>query len=267
MRYIEPHAHMVSRTTDDYMAMVTAGCKAVCEPAFWAGFDRSSAHGFYDYFCQLTDYEPKRAAKFGLPHFSWLCINPKESEDVKLADEVIALIPEFLKRENVLGIGEIGLNKNSRNEMIVLEKHVNVAAENDQLILVHTPHLVDKRKGTQLIVDLIKSDSRIDPGKVLIDHVEEHTAKYVMDAGFWGGLTLYPESKCTSARAIDILEIFGSERLWLNSACDWGVSVPLAVPYAAHEMHRRGYDDDAIDRVFYRNPVKFLSQCPKFTLR
>ncbi|MAM90315.1 MAG: metal-dependent hydrolase [Opitutaceae bacterium] len=267
MRYIEPHAHMVSRTTDDYVAMVTAGCKAVCEPAFWAGFDRSSANGFYDYFCQLTDYEPKRAAKFGLPHYCWLCINPKEAEDIKLADEVIALIPEFLKNDTVLGIGEIGLNKNSRNEMNVLEKHVNLAAENNQLILVHTPHLEDKRKGTKLIVDLIKSDSRIDPGRVLIDHVEEHTAKYVIDAGFWGGLTLYPESKCTSARAIDILENFGSERLWMNSACDWGVSVPLAVPYAALEMRRRGYDDDIIDRVFYRNPVEFLSQCPNFKLR
>ncbi len=267
MRYIEPHAHMVSRTTDDYLAMVTAGCKAVCEPAFWAGFDRSSANGFYDYFCQLTDYEPKRAAKFGLPHYSWLCINPKESEDVALAEEVIAMIPDFLPRENVLGIGEIGLNKNSRNEMAVLEKHVNLAAENDQLILVHTPHLEDKRKGTQLIVDLIKSDSRIDPGKVLIDHVEEHTAKYVMDAGFWGGLTLYPESKCTSARAIDILENFGSERLWMNSACDWGVSVPLAVPYAAQEMRRRGYGDAAIDEVFYQNPARFLSQCPNFKIR
>ncbi len=267
MRYIEPHAHMVSRTTDDYLAMVTAGCKAVCEPAFWAGFDRSSAHGFYDYFCQLTDYEPKRAAKFGLPHFSWLCINPKEAEDLKLADEVIALIPEFLGRDNVLGIGEIGLNKNSRNEMTVLEKHVNLAAENDQLILVHTPHLEDKFKGTKLIVDMIKSDSRIDPGKVLIDHVEEHTAKYVMDAGFWGGLTLYPESKCTSARAIDILESCEAERLWMNSACDWGVSVPLAVPYAAQEMRRRGYDDETIDKVFFKNPVKFLSQCANFTVR
>src|ERR671939_1070789 len=109
MRYIEPHGHMVSRTTDDYQAMATAGCEAVCEPAFWAGFDRSSADGFYDYFCQLTEHEPKRAAKFGLPHFSWLCINPKESEDVKLAEEVIELIPKFLDRANVLGIGEIGL--------------------------------------------------------------------------------------------------------------------------------------------------------------
>ena len=62
MRYIEPHGHMVSRTTDDYQAMVTAGCAAVCEPAFWAGFDRSSADGFRDYFRQLTDYEPARAA-------------------------------------------------------------------------------------------------------------------------------------------------------------------------------------------------------------
>ncbi|MBM3855320.1 MAG: metal-dependent hydrolase, partial [Verrucomicrobia bacterium] len=85
MRYIEPHGHMVSRTTDDYQAMVTAGCVAVCEPAFWAGFDRGSAEGFRDYFRQLTEYEPARAAKFLLPHFSWLCLNPKEAEDLALA--------------------------------------------------------------------------------------------------------------------------------------------------------------------------------------
>ncbi len=124
MRYIEPHAHMVSRTTDDYRDMLTAGCAAVCEPAFWAGFDRSSAQGFFDYFCQLTEHEPRRAGKFGLPHYCWLCINPKESEDVKLAEEVLALIPQFLERPNVLGVGEIGLNKNSRNELRVLEMHI-----------------------------------------------------------------------------------------------------------------------------------------------
>lgn len=266
MRYIEPHAHMVSRTTDDYQAMVIAGCKAVCEPAFWAGFDRSSSQGFYDYFCQLTDYEPKRAAKFGLAHYSWLCINPKEAEDLTLASEVMALIPEFLQKSNVLGIGEIGLNKNSRNEMAVLEKHVEIAVEHDQLILVHTPHLEDKYKGTRLIVDMLKSHPKIDPGKVLVDHLEEHTAQYVLDAGFWGGLTLYPESKCTSPRAIDILENYGNERLWMNSACDWGISVPLAVPYAAQEMRRRGYNDDILDQVFFKNPVRFLSQSANFNI-
>ncbi len=266
MRYIEPHGHMVSRTTNDYQDMVTAGCAAVCEPAFWAGFDRSSVDGFHDYFCQLTDYEPKRAAKFGLPHFSWLCINPKESEDVALATDVIGLIPKFLDRPNVLGIGEIGLNKNSRNEMKVLEMHVDLAARHDQLILVHTPHLEDKLKGTRLILDVLRSDKRIRPERCIIDHVEEHTIHLVLDAGFWAGMTLYPESKCSPARAVDMLDLYSHERIWMNSACDWGVSIPLAVPRTALEMKRRGWPADLIDKVIYRNPIQFLSQCPKFKL-
>jgi len=44
MAYIDPHIHMVSRTTDDYRRMAEAGCLAVTEPAFWAGFDRGSPH-------------------------------------------------------------------------------------------------------------------------------------------------------------------------------------------------------------------------------
>lgn len=267
MRYIEPHGHMVSRTTDDYLEMATAGCVAVSEPAFWAGFDRSSVQGFYDYFRQLTDFEPKRAAKFGLQHYTWLCLNPKESEDLKLADEVLSIIPEFLHQPSVLGIGEIGLNKNSRNEMAVLEKHVDLAARHDQLVLVHTPHLEDKLKGTRLIMDVLKNERRIKPERVIIDHVEEHTVRLVLDAGFWAGMTLYPESKCTPARAIDILEIYGTERLWMNSACDWGVSIPLAVPRTALEMRKRGHPDDWIDRVIYQNPIRFMSQSPKFRLK
>ena len=266
MRYIEPHAHMVSRTTDDYERLALAGCRAVCEPAFWAGFDRSSPAGFYDYFRQLTEHEPARAAKFGLKHFCWLCINPKEAEDVGFAKEVIALIPQFIRQPNVLGIGEIGLNKNSRNELAVLEMHVDLAARCDQLVLVHTPHLEDKLKGTRLILDVLKNHPRIRPERVIIDHVEEHTVGMVLDAGFWAGMTLYPETKCTPARAVDILENFGRERLWLNSACDWGVSDPLAVPKAAREMKRRGHADDFVDGVVFGNPEKFLSQSPNFKL-
>lgn len=266
MRYIEPHAHMVSRVTDDYERMALAGCEAVCEPAFWAGFDRGAPAGFFDYFSQLTEHEPKRAAKFGLKHFCWLCINSKEAEDVKLAEEVIALVPEFLDRANVLGIGEIGLNKNSRNELRVFEMQVELAARHHQLILVHTPHLEDKWKGTKLILDAIKNNRRIRPGRVIIDHVEEHTIEMVLDAGMWAGMTLYPETKCTPARAIDMLETCGHERLWLNSACDWGVSDPLAVPKTALEMKKRGHLAAAIEKVVFQNPREFLSQSPNFKL-
>src|SRR6266508_5242468 len=181
MKYIEPHAHMVSRVTDDYVHMALAGCQAVCEPAFWAGFDRSSPAGFFDYFCQLTEHEPRRAAKFGLAHFCWLCINPKESEDLKLADEVLAIIPEFLDRPGVLGIGEIGLNKNTKNEATVFLEHLDLAVRTDEQILIHTPHLEDKYQGTGMILDMLCDDSRIHRERVLVDHVEEHTVRLVLD--------------------------------------------------------------------------------------
>jgi len=257
---------MVSRVTDDYERMAIAGCEAICEPAFWAGFDRASAQGFYDYFRQITEYEPKRAARFGIRHYCWLCINPKEAEDMHLAEEVMDLIPQFLDRPGVLGIGEIGLNKNSRNELRIFEKHVQIAQDHGQLILVHTPHLEDKLKGTRLIVDALKNFSGIDPSRVIIDHVEEHTIDHVLDQGFWAGITLYPESKATPARAIDMFESRQGERIWMNSACDWGVSDPLAVPKTMQSMRQRGWSDEMVRKVAWENPATFMRQSGKFPL-
>jgi len=263
VKYIDPHIHMVSRTTDDYRRMAQAGCVAITEPAFWAGFDRCSVEGFRDYFRQLTVTEPRRAAQYGINHHSWLCINPKEAEDVGFATEVLGIIPEFMQADNVLGIGEIGLNKNSKNELQVLEMHLQLAKSMDSLVLVHTPHLEDKFKGTVLIMDAVKN-AGLDPDRVLIDHVEEHTVGPVLDRGFWAGMTLYPDTKCTPQRAVDILECWGTERIWMNSAGDWGDSDPLAVPKARMEMRRRHHGWDLIEKVTCGNPLAFLGRSPNF---
>ena len=264
MKAIDPHIHMVSRTTDDYLKMAISGIHTVVEPAFWAGFDRSSADGFRDYFHQLTVTEPARAARFGVRHHCWIGLNSKESENLKLAEEVLAFMPEFLDRPTALGIGEIGLNKNSRNEIAVLEKQLAMAVERNELILIHTPHLEDKLKGTRIIMDMILSEPRIDPARVLIDHAEEHTIEEIKDEGFWAGLTLYPTSKCSPARAVDIIETHGSDKIWVNSAADWGISDPLATLKAANEMRMRGHKEGLIEKIFYNNPMEFLTQSPKF---
>jgi predicted metal-dependent TIM-barrel fold hydrolase len=258
MNYIDPHIHMVSRVTDDYQRMAQCGCVALSEPAFWAGFDRGSVDGFRDYFRQLTEVEPKRAGQFGIRHYCWLCINAKEAENVSLSRDVIAMIPEFLEKPGVLGIGEIGLNKNTRNEATVFQEHVDLAVKTNELILIHTPHLEDKYKGTRMIVDMLKGDRRVRPERVCIDHVEEHTIKLALDNGFWCGMTLYPTTKCTPARSADIIEMYGTERIMVNSAGDWGVSNPLAVPEFIQEMKRRGHADATIQKVVYENPLAFF---------
>lgn len=267
MYFIDPHVHMISRTTDDYERMTRMGCVAISEPAFWAGFDRGSAESFRDYFRQLTEFEPMRASWSGIQHYTWLCINAKEAENVPLAREVIKLIPEFLDKPNVLGIGEIGLNKNTMNESTIFQEHVDLAVRMNQQILIHTPHLQDKYKGTHMIVDMLRADSRVQPQRVLIDHVEEHTVRLARDHGFWCAMTLYPTTKCTPARAADIIELYGDEQIMVNSAGDWGPSNPLAVPDFIQEMRKRGHSETKIKKVVYDNPLKFFSQSKNFQFK
>jgi predicted metal-dependent TIM-barrel fold hydrolase len=265
VKVIDPHIHMVSRSTDDYMALALGGIHTVAEPAFWPGFDRSGVASFHDYFEQLTVTEPARAARFKIRHYSWIGLNSKEAENLALAEEVLAILPGYLERASVLGIGEVGLNKNSRNEVAVFERQVELAASRGELLLLHTPHLEDKLKGTRIMIDILRNEPRIAPERVLIDHAEEHTIPEIKRYGSWFGLTLYPDSKGSPARAVDALEIFGPDRICINSSADWSVSDPLATLKCANEMRRRRYAEELISRVFYQNPKEFLSQCPKFS--
>ena len=264
MDYIDPHIHMVSRTTDDYATLSRMGCIAMSEPAFWAGFDRCGVEGFRDYFEQLTKIEPARAAQYGVGHYCWLCINAKEAENVELSREVLKMIPEFVDRPGVLGIGEIGLNKNTPNEATVFAEHVDLAARLGELVLIHTPHLRDKLQGTRMILDLLADDGRLATEDVLVDHVEEHTVRHVLEAGYWAGMTLYPTTKCTPQRAADIVELYGPERLLVNSAGDWGPSKPTAVPDFIFEMRRRGHEEATIRKVVLDNPLEFFGRCKRF---
>ncbi|HET6840538.1 MAG TPA: TatD family hydrolase [Candidatus Angelobacter sp.] len=266
MKYIDHHAHMVSRTTDDYQQMALTGCVAVTEPAFWAGWDRSSADGFEDYFRQLTTFEPKRAALYGIRHYTWLALNPKEGEDRRLAKQILQVIPKYLNEHNVLGIGEIGLNKNTKNELATFQDQLELAAQLKQLVLIHTPHLEDKYKGTRLTMEALQKFPNLEPSRVLVDHVEEHTIEMVLERGYWAGITLYPQTKVSAQRAADMIEVHGEERICVAGACDWGPSTPLAVPHFALEMRRRGHPEASIEQLIFDNPAAFLRQSNKFIL-
>ena len=67
MRYIDPHIHCVSRTTDDYVYMSRCGVVAVSEPAFWAGFDRGSALAGGDLHVEEARRQQGRLRRVGRP--------------------------------------------------------------------------------------------------------------------------------------------------------------------------------------------------------
>ena len=265
MQIIQPHYHAIARTAQDYEKMAMSGVVCVCEPAFWAGFDRRYPETFIDYFRQICEFEPTRAAQYGIRHFCWVAVNPKEAENPGLTRDVLAQMPEFLQHPNCLGVGETGLHKSTKNEIESLQAHVEIAMKHNQLVLIHTPHLADKAHGTKTVLEVL-AGMDVNPERIWIDHVEEHTVGACLDAGYWVGFTLYPITKCTPARAVDIIERHGAERLCVNSAGDWGPSKPTAVPDLILEMRRRGHAEQLIRQVVYDNPRTFFSQSGNFKL-
>lgn len=263
MRIIDPHCHMYSRTVDDYEMMSLCGIEAIVEPSFWLGNDRTFAGTFYDYFNHISEWEPKnRAAKRGIKHFCTIAMNPKEAENITLAREVVKGMLPFLDRETSVGIGEIGLNNITKNEEAILAEQFVIARDRDVPVIVHTPHN-NKLEGTLRILAIAK-ECKVNPLRVNIDHNTEETLRHTLDAGFWAGITMYPRTKCTPQRARDMVERFGSERILLNSACDWETSDPLSVPKAARLMLRTGFTRAQTMGVVWENPYKFLAASPKF---
>ena len=258
MKFIDPHIHMSARTTDDYQAMAEAGVVAVIEPAFWLGQPRTSADTYRDYLASLVGWERFRASQFGIHHYCTVGLNSKESNNEALAEAVMEFLPLFLDKEGVVAIGEIGFDEGSELEEKYLRAQLELAREFEMLVMVHTPHR-DKLQGTQRTMDLCEEHA-LDPGRVIIDHNNETTVEEVLERGYWTAFTLYPQTKMGSERMVEIARRYGSERIFIDSSADWGVSDPLSVPKTARLMLERGIDRETVHEICYQNALTAYGQ-------
>lgn len=263
MRILDPHIHMTSRTTDDYEAMYAAGVRAVVEPAFWLGQPRTSVGSFTDYFDSLLGWERFRAAQFGIRHHATIALNPKEANDPRCR-EVLAEVPRYLLKDGVVAVGEVGYDSMTPEEDEVFAAQLQMARDAELPVLVHTPHR-DKLAGTRRTLDVVH-ESGLAPERVLVDHLNETNVALVRDAGAWAGFSIYPDTKMDEDRMVALLKEYGTERMIVNSAADWGRSDPLKTAKTGRAMLAAGFTDDDVDQVLWRNPVEFYGQSGNLVL-
>src|SRR3546814_3655599 len=122
---------MVSRTTDDYEAMQKAGVVAVIEPAFWLGQPRTAVGSFKDYYSTLVGWERFRASQFGIRHYCTIGLNSKEANNEALAEQVMDILPLFIYKEGVVGIGEIGYDDQTPAEDKYFRAQIELARETE----------------------------------------------------------------------------------------------------------------------------------------
>jgi predicted metal-dependent TIM-barrel fold hydrolase len=249
---------MTSRTTDDYEAMRNAGIVAMIEPAFWMGQPRTEPGTFKDYYSHLIGFERFRASQFGIKHYCTIGLNSKEANNEPLAEEVMDLLPLFVCKEGVVGVGEIGYDDQTAAEDKYYRLQLELAKEVNLPVQIHTPHR-DKKTGTLRSME-VALEHGLDPAMVIVDHNNEETVKDVLDRGFWAAFTIYPHTKMGNERMTEIVRQYGHERIMINSAADWGISDPLAVPKTAALMLERGISEESVRMVTYSNALAAFGQ-------
>ncbi|MER9227049.1 TatD family hydrolase [Mesorhizobium sp. M0664] len=251
--FIDPHAHMISRSTNDYEAMARAGVVAVIEPSFWLGQPRTNLGSYLDYLSTILGFEKFRAGQFGIRHYCCIGLNPKEANNESLAEAVLDALPAFAVKEGVVALGELGYDEQTAQEDKCLRIQIDLAIELDLPIMIHTPHR-DKHRGTLRTMDVL-AEHGFNPGRCVIDHNTEDTVRDVLDRGYFAAFSIYPHTKMGNERLTEIVRAYGPECIIVDSACDWGVSDPLAVPKTAALMAQRGIASEAIRKVTYDNAL------------
>ncbi|HEX2534938.1 MAG TPA: TatD family hydrolase [Chitinophagaceae bacterium] len=258
MTFFDPHVHMTSRTTDDYQAMADAGVVALIEPAFWLGQPRTGVDTFRDYFASLIGWERFRSSQFGIRHYCTIGLNSREANNEALAEQVMEILPLFIYKEGVVGVGEIGFDDQTAAEEKYYRAQLELAKEAGLPVQIHTPHR-DKKRGTTRSMD-IALEHGLDPRMVIVDHNNEETVREVLDRGFWAAFTIYPFTKMGNERMVEVVKQYGPERIMINSAADWGISDPLAVPKTAALMLDRDISAEAVRLVTYTNALTAFAQ-------
>jgi len=147
-------------------------------------------------------------------------VNPKEAENLKMVDEVLAGIDEFLNHPRCVAIGEIGLNKNTPNEIKTFRRQLLMAEERKMPVVIHLPH-VPKKEGARIIVDILKAEG-VNQKRILIDHNDENCMAVSRETECFTGMTVYPYSKLNPERVSNIIREFGADRMIVDGSADWG---------------------------------------------
>jgi uncharacterized protein len=255
---IDPHAHMISRTTDGYEAMAAAGVVAVIEPAFWIGQPRTNVGSYLDYLSSIVGFERFRASQFGIRHYCTIGLNSKEANNEALAEGVMELIPRFALKEGVVAIGEIGYDEQTALEDRYYRLQLELAKKLDLPVMIHTPHR-DKKRGTSRSMDVC-DEHKLDPSKVVVDHNNEETVKETLERGYWAAFSIYPSTKMGNARMVEILRQYGAKRIIVDSACDWGISEPLGVAKTARLALQQGISEADVRLACYGNALAAYGQ-------
>ncbi|WP_456374158.1 TatD family hydrolase [Methanocaldococcus sp.] len=253
---IDTHIHSDTRGLEDLELM------AICLDAVITlahdPFEMKNVKVWEAHVEKLLINELKRAKKVGLNLFICVGVHPRAIPPE--IDEALNKIKnEYVKYDKVVGIGEIGLEKNTKEEKEVFIKQLKLAEELNMPVVVHTPRR-NKEEITKIILEEIDT-LNLKNKNIVIEHCNKETTKWVLDNDYYVGLTIQP-GKLTPLETVEIVKENKdfADKILLNSDCSSNASDVLAVPRTVLKMKINNIKKDIINKVSHNNAVKIFNK-------
>lgn len=249
---IDTHIHADARSGEDFNEMYLSGIDAAVTCAFYP-YKIDNDTVLLNHLMRILNYDTKRANEHGLELKVALGIHPTNTT---VDGEIIyEQLYKWIENEDIIAIGEIGLEDLTEDEYRIFKKQLDIAEETKSNVIIHTPRK-NKSEVLDEILDILPQ--HISPEYVVIDHINQNVVDKVISTDYTLGLTVQPQ-KMDKSEAISILNEYGFDKFLLNSDISNKASDPLSVPKTIRELTRQDFDKKEIDKIAFKNAEKFFN--------
>jgi predicted metal-dependent TIM-barrel fold hydrolase len=257
MQLIDSHVMMESLSLQDLEAMSACGIKAIIADAAGGMDYATSAQAATNYFEHTLVGEAKRASEYFIDIYTIVGINMNAV--CVDHEKILGALPEYMKKEKVVGIGEVGLEPKSgtcpdlSKQEEILKTELRIAGEHSKPVILHLP----ATERTMWIERYTKLMDKVgfERSKAIIVHADANTTKTITEAGCMAGLSVLPMRRMTPEDAAKIVSENDMDRILVSS--DSRIrhrSDPLSVPRIAVQMRRLGMKEEDVKKVLFDNP-------------
>ena len=249
---IDTHMHADSRSSEDFEKMYLAGIDTAITCSFYP-YKIDNETVLLNHLNRILEYDTKRASEYGLDLKVALGIHPANT--IKNPEPVYENLYKWIKNNQIVAIGEIGLEDLTDDEISIFKKQLDIADETKSKVIIHTPRK-NKKEVLKEILEIVPQ--HIDEKQAVIDHINPNVVGDAITSECMLGLTVQPQ-KMEKEDAIAILDEYSFDRFLLNSDISNKPSDPLSVAKTVRELQRLGYESGDIEKISHKNAQKYFN--------
>jgi len=243
--------HADARSGEDFKEMYLAGINTAITCSYYP-YKIDNDTVLLNHLNRILEYDTKRASQYGLDLKVALGIHPTNTT-VK-ADLIFENLYKWIENNQIVAIGEIGLEDLTDAEISIFKKQLDIADETGSKVIIHTPRK-NKKEVLKVILDILPD--HIDEKQAVIDHINQNVIEDVIDTDCMLGLTVQPQ-KMDKTEAIAILDEYGFDNFLLNSDISNKPSDPLSVPKTVRELERLSHKRKDIEKISFKNAINYF---------